>query len=142
MAATALIERPDDAALADMLPPGMVAEWERCRPWLEAALEHDGGHYGIDDVWDAILAGRATFWPGKRSAVVSQFWYFPKAKVCNHWLAGGDMDELLNEMQPVIDDWARKAGCAEMTIAGRPGWVRAMKPHGFELIFSVIRKRL
>jgi hypothetical protein len=124
------------------VPPHIAAEWARCRPWLEAALEHDGGHYGIEDVWREVAAGSATFWPGRRAAVITQFWNFPRARTCNHWLAGGDMAELLGEMQPAIDDWARANGCTEMTIAGRPGWVRAMKPFGFEPIFTVIRKRL
>jgi hypothetical protein len=125
-----------------VLPPGMLEQWARCKHWIEDALEYDGGHYSIEDVWSEIVKGNATFWPGKRSAVVSQFWNFPKARTCNHWLAGGDMDELLNEMQPVIDNWARANGCTEVTIAGRVGWVRAMKPYGFEPIFTVIRKRL
>lgn len=119
-----------------------ATEWERCKPWIKSALEHDGGFYRIEDIEAEIAAGNATFWPGKRSAVVTQFWNFPTAKVCNHWLAGGDMSELIHDLQPVIDDWARAQGCSQMAIAGRPGWERVMAPFGFAPIFTALRKRL
>jgi hypothetical protein len=133
---------PAETHDAATLPPGMLAEWERCKSWIAAALRHDGDHYSLEDVWGEIIAGRATFWPGRRSAVVTQFWNFPRARCCHHWLAGGDLSELVNDMQPVVDDWARANGCVEMTLGGRKGWARALAPFGFEVAFTVLRKRL
>lgn len=119
-----------------------MAEWERCKHWIQAALDHDGDHYTIEDVWRDVSEGRATFWSGKRSAVISQFWNFPRARVCHYWLAGGDMGELLDEMMPVIEGWAKAQGCSETSLGGRKGWQRALAPYGFELAFTVLRKRL
>lgn len=120
----------------------MLVQWERCKGWIAAALEHDGGHYSIEDVWREVLGGQAIFWPGNKSAVITQFWNFPRARACNIWLAGGDMTELLDHMQPIIEDFARRAGCSEMMIAGRHGWVRAMAPYGYKQIFTVVQKAL
>lgn len=123
-------------------PPTIVVEWARCKPWIEAALEHDGGFHNVEDIEGYIASGSAQFWPGARSAVVTQFWNFPRAKALNYWLAGGDMEELLDDMQPVIEAWARDNGCTHIVIAGRKGWERAMKPHGFEALWTALGKRL
>lgn len=117
-------------------------EWARCRHWIEDALAYDGGLHTIEDIEGYIGQGQAHFWPGKESAVVTQFWNFPQKKALNYWLAGGDMDELLNEMQPVIEEWAKLQGCDMIVIAGRRGWERAMKRHGFDYYWTALGKKL
>jgi hypothetical protein len=117
-------------------------EWERCRPWLEAALAHDGGFHDLVDVAKAIEAGEAHFWPGERSAVVTQFWNFPRRKAVNVWLAGGDLSELVDQMRPDIEAWARAHGCTHFIIAGRPGWARALKASGFAPLWTALGKEL
>lgn len=116
------------------------AEWTRCRPWLEAALEHACGTHLIEDVEDAIARGEAHFWPGRQSAVVTEFHEFPRLKALHFWLAGGDLEELLNRMLPDITAWAKAHGCTRMTLAGRPGWRRALAPHGFDPHWHICAK--
>src|SRR3954470_6587026 len=102
------------------------AEWRRCRPWLEAALEYDGGFYGIEDIRAEVEAGEAQFWPGERSAVVTQVWPFPKVRALHYWLAGGELSELRDTLQPTIEAWAAGQGCTRAIIAGRRGWLRTL----------------
>ena len=80
--------------------------WARCRPYLQAALEHASGTHGIEDVAQLVEEGRAQFWPGARCAVVTEFYDYPKLRACNFWLLGGDLTELL-AMLPAIEAWAR-----------------------------------
>lgn len=117
-------------------------EWARCRHWIEGALEHDGGLYLIEDVEAAIEAGEATFWPGRESACVTQFWEFPRAKALNFWLAGGDLEELLGEMLPEIEAWARAHDCTRLVVAGRRGWARAMRKHGYAEYWTALGKEI
>jgi hypothetical protein len=56
----------------------------------------------------------------------------PDGLSINVWLSAGDKQELL-DMAPRIIDWARSKGCVEATIEGRMGWVRVLKPLGFEM---------
>ncbi len=107
-------------------PPRFEAEWARCAPWLDAALARDGGFFALEDVAAAIGRGEAQFWPGKRSAIVTQFWTFPRARALHFWLAGGDLSEITDQMQPVIEAWARDQGCQRSIIAGRRGWLKAL----------------
>jgi len=108
------------------------AEWERCRPWIEDALKRDGGFYSIEDVEQEIATHNAHFWPGKQAAAVCQWWFFPRAKVLNMWLAGGDMAELVNEMYPACERWAIEHDATHLSLAGRKGWERVFAPFGFK----------
>lgn len=117
-------------------------EWARCRPWIEEALTYARGTHTIEDVEEAIETGEAHFWPGKQSAVITEFHFFPRLTTLHFWLAGGDMNELLTDMHPVIEAWAKAAGATRITLAGRPGWLRAMKPHGYEPRWSICAKEL
>ena len=117
-------------------------EWERCAPWIEAALARGMGFHTLEDVLDQCVAGRAVFWPGKRSAVVTEFQFYPRAKALNYWLIGGDLDELLDEMAPHIEAWAKAEGCTDVTGAGRRGWERPLAARGFQTAGIVMRKRL
>lgn len=122
--------------------PNAADEWTRCKAWIEDALAYDGGFHLIEDIERFISEGTAHFWPGKQSAVITQFWEFPRCKALNYWLAGGDMAELLTEMQPQIEAWGRAQGCGRIIIAGRKGWERAMAPHGFKPVWTALMKEL
>ena len=105
----------------------LIAEFERCRPWLEAALAHSVGGYGIAHVRGAIEAGTAQFWPTANSAAVTTIETFPSGlNVLQFWLAGGSLDELgLTEANVLA--WARTLGCGKAVIVGRAGWQRRLE---------------
>lgn len=114
--------------------------WARCRCWIEAALEHDGGGHTIDDVKAQILSGDAFFWPAAKSAMVGEIYRFPRKSVFNFWLAGGDMAELLEVIRPAAERWAVENGCTQFTIAGREGWQRVMARYGYAPRWRVCAK--
>lgn len=114
-------------------------EFERCRQWLEPALE--GGRRTMAEVIQALVSGQAQLWPGKACAMITEVHQFPTAKVLQVWLAGGDGAELM-AMQAGVEAWARLVGCSEVLIEGRQGWARKLKPIGFELYCVCLRKAL
>ncbi|WP_269715752.1 hypothetical protein [Caulobacter sp. NIBR2454] len=118
------------------------AAWERCKPLIAAALEHGYGTHTIDDVLAQIVRGDAVFWPGERSAIVTMFHDNPQGRSLHFWLAGGDMEEIANEMRPCIELWGKSEGCTRATIAGRPGWIRALRDVGYGAPMSVCMKEL
>lgn len=140
-----LIELPSIVEAQDILAVHcgrMEADWLRCRHWIEDALEHDGGLYMIEDIERIIRDGEAHFWAGERSAAVTQWWHFPRDKVLNLWLAGGDLEELTSRMFPAAEQWAAKRGATRIMLAGRPGWRKAMAPHGFGPLSTLLIKEI
>ena len=45
----------------------MKEELERCKPWIEAALEYSGGTHDWIDVCEGIYKGTMQLWPAKDS---------------------------------------------------------------------------
>lgn len=91
---------------------------------LTPALAQTGGTHTLDDVAEAVAAGSMQFWPGVRSAIVTQLEQTPRLRLCHVFLAGGHLPEILS-MIPPIEAWARAQGCTRATLCGRPGWSRS-----------------
>lgn len=104
----------------------MVTELDRCRPWIEAALEHDAGTHTIDDVLAEIEAGRMQLWPAPDGCVVTEIVTYPRKRVVNICYAGGTLAQIM-DMVPSIKAWAQAQGCDSATMRGRPGWLRVLR---------------
>jgi len=106
--------------------------FERCWPWLEAALEqaayvHDGKIYRTHDklhVWQRIVTGRARLWAGDGAAIVTEFLDHPTGiRSHNNWLAGGELEEIV-AMVEKTEQWGFEHGCHRQVGNGRRGWLR------------------
>jgi hypothetical protein len=100
-----------------------MSDMEAHRGYIEAALEYAGGTHTFEDVQEAVTAGRLQFWPGPHSAVITEIVDYPRQRVINFFLAGGNLAEL-EAMQPALLDWGRAQGCTSATFTGRKGWER------------------
>lgn len=118
-----------------------VEEWERCKPWIEAALERTGGTHTIEDVERQIAEQKAVFLAGKSAALVCEILIYPQMRVFRIWLGGGDGEELKSWL-PELSDLARAYGCSRLRIEGRHGWVRALRHMQLDRSWSVIEKEI
>ena len=103
-------------------------ELERLAHHIEAALAYSGDTHSLLHVVDAIKDGSAQFFPLENSVIVTEIVDYPKRAVCRIWLAGGEMDELI-EAEKSIVEWAKSHGCDGMEIIGRKGWERQLKDY-------------
>lgn len=111
-----------------ILPTSSLDELERLAHHIEAALAYSGDTHSLLHVVDAIKDGSAQFFPLENSVIVTEIVDYPKRAVCRIWLAGGEMDELI-EAEKSIAEWARSHGCDGMEIIGRKGWERQLKDY-------------
>ena len=117
-------------------------ELNRCRRWIEDALEYSGGTHTFDDIADGIEAGNFQLWSGDHSAIVTEIVVYPRLKDLHFFLAGGNLDEL-EKMCPIIEDWGRSQGCTKVSLAGRKGWKRTfLKNEGYEPQWFILSKEL
>lgn len=105
------------------------AALDRCRPWLQAALDRSNGTHEWQDVLALLEAGKAQFWPGNEAAMVTEILRHPRKSVMHIWLAGGDMAELLR-MVPDVEIFGKMNGCEAIALDGRTGWQRVLKDWG------------
>lgn len=103
----------------------LIPQWIRCRAWILKALEYAGGFHNEWDVLSGLLLGHYQLWPGGKSALVTEIKIAPRKKYLHYWLAGGDLDEIL-EMEKSITAWAKSLGCTAVSLSGRKGWTKAL----------------
>lgn len=116
-----------------------AAELLRCQPWIEAALEYSGGTHSVGDVIEGIADGRMQLWPAPRGCAVTEIVVYPRRKVLHIFLAGGELDQLIDGFHDVAA-WARGQGCTGLTLSGRRGWERALKSSGWRLTMVTMEK--
>ena len=117
----------------------VAAELLRCRPWIEDALEYSGGTHTFEDVVQGIVSGRMQLWPAPRGCAVTEVVLYPKKSVLHVFLAGGEMDQILDMIDSAVE-WSKGQGCNSMTIAGRHGWSRVLAKHGYKAVMTVLEK--
>lgn len=120
----------------------ILGDWARCALWVEAALAHAGHSHGLDDVLAMVEADEAQLWAGQASAMVTIVEREPRERRLLIWLAGGDLDELVNRLRPAAERWAKAQGCRRVLVVGRPGWERALAPEGYAPLARIIAKEL
>jgi hypothetical protein len=112
---------------------------EQCRPWIDDALEYSGGTHTFEDVYDRILDGKLQLWPAERGCAVTEIVVYPKKKVLHVFLAGGEMDQIIDMIDSAVV-WSKTQGCTSMTISGRHGWKRVLEKHGYKTVMTVLEK--
>ena len=118
-----------------------VNELERCRPWIEAALEYSGGTHNFEDVSKGIVDGNMQLWPSPRGCIVTEIVIYPRKKVLNVFLGGGELDQLL-DMHSDVTSWAKHYGCEALTITGCFGWNKPLKAHGWKPLHASFQKEI
>ena len=118
-----------------------AAAWDRCRPWIEAALEYSGGTHTIDDIRKAIEARRMILLAGARSALVCEVVEYPRLRALNIFLAGGELNDVRSFDEHLVA-LARTLDCQRITISGRHGWERALRHLDYLPRWTVLAKEI
>lgn len=122
--------------------PEWAVKFKECEKYIRDALEYCNGTHELQDVADQISKGELQLWPARETALVSQLINYPKRKSIHIFLAGGNIDELIN-MEESVFSWARSQGCDMLTFSGRLGWSRSkLKNRGYKPDHMMILKDL
>jgi len=110
-----------------------ASEFERCEPWLAAALEYDTGEKTLADIKSAYLDGKYMLLAGEKSAVLTETLPVAETTATHLYLMGGELTEIRNSLVPLAETAARRMGCRLSLITGRKGWARALASDGYRL---------
>jgi len=107
-------------------------EFERCWPWLSASIDRYGTTLSKEELWKQLADRRAFLTSGRHCVIVYKLMdYSTGWRSLYLWLVGGDENEALEEVLPLIDqleDWAKKTkGCSRSLIFGRRAWGQVLK---------------
>lgn len=122
--------------------PMWAEKFKECEKYIADALEYCNGTHDLQDVADQIARGELQLWPANETALVSQIITYPKRKAIHIFLAGGNIDELIN-MEESVFTWAKMQGCDMLTFSGRLGWSRSkLKQRGYKADHMMMVKEL
>lgn len=105
---------------------------ERCKPWIEAALVYCNGTHEWDDIVAGIASSKMQLWAAPRGCIVTEIVVYPRKKVINIFLAGGELDQIM-DMEHDIGQWAKSHGCTGGMMTGRLGWKKPLMENGWKL---------
>ena len=108
----------------------LINEMTRVRPFLEPALQYTNGTHDYIHLVEGVLTGQFHVWPTENSAIITEFHNFPKERHLHIFLAGGDLEEI-KQLHDNVVQFAEAAGCQALTLTGRPGWIKALDDLGF-----------
>ncbi len=101
------------------------------RDWLNPSIEKTNGTHTEEDVFCMCATGQLKLWKFERSAAITEFTIYPRMKVLNLFLVGGDLEEL-KEKETTMIAYAKENGCTRITGGGRAGWARTPHPDGWK----------
>ena len=92
---------------------------------LQPAVDR-GGTHRMSDIEAGVEEGRFQLWVDTRMVGITEIIDFPLKRVLHVFLVGGDLEQIKN-LHDDVWDWAVARGCSEMTLSGRPGWLKALR---------------
>jgi hypothetical protein len=116
-------------------------ELSRCKGWIEAALDYSGGTHTFEDIAAGIASGVMQLWPAPDGCLVTEIVVYPRKKVLNVFLGGGNL-ERLTDMHDDVAAWGVMQGCSAATINGRRGWERVYRKRGWHPLHLTLVKEL
>lgn len=118
-----------------------MEQLERCRKWIEAALEYSGKTHNYGDIVDGCKSGKMQLWPTPKGCLITEIISYPRRKVLNIFLGGGELPQLL-EMNKDVVTWAKAQGCTALTMQGRRGWAKPLEQFGAKMLHVSYMKEL
>lgn len=117
-------------------------DWLRCRGWIVASAAFSPLADSIEQIEEKLGDGRLQFWPGEASAAVTEIAMFGGRKALIVRYGGGDLDELLEKIEPALCAVARSIGCTLIMSEGRMGWKRAAEANGYRFAWLTMLKEI
>ena len=132
-----------------IIPAEELAEtWAYIKPSIDQALEHGvhetsshdifvGAMNGKYHIWEIRIDGRVVNYGATRFNTFNQHKQM-QIVTC----AGEDWDLYGADVLKEVERAALLSDCKYVTIWGRPGWERKLKPHGYEKVYTVVMKEV
>lgn len=129
-------------------PSATEIVWPTVEPMLARAVETSGGRFTITSVLHSILAGHSALWvvlDGEDivATLTTRVSDLPGTRVLiMDWIGGSRLKEWLPLAQETLMRYGRQYGCTELQGAGRRGWQRVLRAHGWKPDYTVYKMDL
>ncbi|NKB39456.1 MAG: hypothetical protein GKR86_00090 [Ilumatobacter sp.] len=112
------------------------------KPQIEKALSCANDSHSFNDIIHGVMGGKYHIVPSPHWVMITEVHTFPNHKDYHVFIAAGDMDGIINDGIPQLEAEARKFGCKHISMCGREGWKRVLKPVGWTAPLTVMYKEV
>lgn len=124
-----------------LVVPSVWPEWLRFRESFIALL--DPACYSAAWLDAEIATGRMLLFTGNDSAIIANVRTYPTGlREFEGQAATGNLAEIVGDLIPLAEAYARQIGCQFASIASREGWAKVMKSSGYSIHQTTLRKTL
>lgn len=102
------------------------------------ALEYGNNSHSFDDIVRLVLDGSVDMYEFPNSVIIMELTHYPNFSVYHGFIAAGDLQEILDAHTMMFKE-ARLRGAKYLSIAGRRGWEKAMRNHGWSHKLSIMQ---
>lgn len=114
-------------------------DWERCKPWIEASIKASPLADGIETIQKKLANGTYRLESSPNAACIVEYADFDGHKALMIRFGGGNLDELLNTIEPKLASEARSSGRIILA-EGRLGWLKPAQVRGYKLAWITMVK--
>ena len=126
----------------------LALRWAEIKPYIDRAVEHGIGECTSMDMFLGAMAGKYECWEaiidGKTMsfgmARINTFQQHDQLQIVT--ASGEGWDLYGPEALAYAEDVAKQTGCKYVTVWGRPGWTKKMKPLGYKHTYTVMTKEV
>lgn len=116
-----------------------MKDYLRFRERLAEGL--DPRFHPIEYLDHLMETGQAFIWTTRNAALVCDVRDYPGgARAIQVVIACGNKGDIVGVLRQRAEEWARAIGCTDVIVESRPGWVRALRKHGYEPHQQAVRK--
>lgn len=115
----------------------MLAVIPLAMPMLRKGFKLCDGRHTQESITELLISRKGQLWVAIEDgkiimALISEIRVYPENKTLAILLCGGvKMNLWLDDLIAKLKDVSRRHGIQKIETIGRPGWIRALRPHGF-----------
>lgn len=145
-----MIPKVSEKITVSVVNPQMLEViWPSAKDMVELAIEHSNKELTIDSIYDRLLIGEmlliTVLEEDKMVAAltIEKNIYPSEKEVILVTAAGGaDMYLWIDKAMELVERIAKQQGCEEIYIIGRTGWAKVLKQKNFDVIHTVLSKKV
>lgn len=101
--------------------PQLREHWLRFRKDILKGLRLMGGTWDEESLFNAVLQGHVTFWPGLGAFAFAALEKYPSglAQIAVYYVGGGDLEEA-DAIKDAVIDWGKSLGATRAFLSVRP----------------------
>ena len=116
---------------------------ERLRQAILSAQTYAADEVSTDTVLQRVADGFSQAWSFDGFIVVTDVVAYESTKRLRISYCSGDMTkETTEKALSILENFAKEIGLSGIEIYGRQGWVRRLRPYGYEQQYAVVIKRI